>query len=580
MKKSSIFAMAIAVAVATGFTSCSDDDYAETNNVENSAQSAQSKSLDGAYKSITFDTETGLSYILEVDGNTVTVSSVHENRTVESATVIGCYSEDGKEFSGDFSKAFNGLKGIKLSKIGGTYLECTMVQSNGSEQALGFQEAQPQVRASVEKLPNQMIEALAKKGITELVKLVPYADIFKDVIINQIFPKSTDMSVSDCYKKLNESLDNIKQRIEEQTAHFDNDRYNDILSAHKKTQTLLQAANMDCLAALASIQQDAEANKLDPSSPEVKAKVAKALTSWQHRVVDGSNPDIMSALFIEDTAVGYGMQKQDWYNIVDAYCENVFPWEHMAYELREDFRTRDMITCLQCALLIDMCNAVIDGNVFYSHDALNTIIQKYKDNKVVRDEQHAVCQIKGANRVVINHGGFQRVDISYYDVAKPYHFDAWTDHHWFVVPNWDWHHKSSPSSNIDYTQDEYAQKMLTVDEAKAIFNYYGGKMSMAEILQKEAGVNRMEDCIASTKDDVLFLLGSDVRTKANWDDHTLLIDNTCFLNRKQNAFATLTFGYYDSNKSGGFSKWKGRTENPIRWLMVNNRTNGWKPMAY
>jgi len=577
MKKTFIFATALALAFS--FASCSDDNYDQTNNTVNPSQSATSNALDGAYKSITFDTETGKSYTLNVSGNSVIVSSVDKNGVAEVSTATGSYSEGEKAFSGTFSEASKDLKNIKLTMVGSTYLECTMTKTNGGELVLGFNQNNPALGTSVEDITNQAIQAVAKKGITELLKLVPYGEVFKDVVINQIFPGKATMSVADCYKQLNESLDIIKQRIEEQTAHFDNGRYNDILSAHKNTQELLQAANMDCLASLASIQLEAEENNLDPASPEVKSKVANALSNWQRRVVDGSNTDIKASLFIDNTAIGYGMQKQDWYNIVDAYCENVFPWEHMAYTLREDFRTRDMITCLQCAFLIDMYNTVIGGNVFYSHESLNAIIQKYKDNPVVRDEQHAICQIKGANKVVINHGGFQRVDLSFYDFPSNYSFNVHNDHNWFVVPNWEWHHKKT-ASRTDYTQDVDAKKMLTVDEAKAIFNYYGGTMTMAEILKNEAGVNRVDDCINSGNDDILFLLGSNVRTKTHWSDHTLYIDNTCFLNRKQSAFDSLAFGDYISTKSGGFSKWESRTDKPIRWVMVNNRTAGWKPMDY
>lgn len=609
MKKSVFFPIAMVIFTAV-FTSCHDD-LAEVRNFEPTMTEVEkARGLDGNYKSMLTDANTRQYYTISIKGEDVTLNLVDEKgRAVKTVYAKGKYNDKG-EMNVALNNDFQGMKSLHISKKGTFYFECKAQMSDGETQSFGFLEKKmTRVLADYEVLNNDAILRVAKVGIAEMLKLLPGGE-FIGQAVTALLPMTTmdpDMTVKESYMKLNEGINEIQAKLNKVSDQITNENTKRILMEHHNVQRTLFNNNIICLAQIASLcdaYPNADVNTIR-NNPELRKEITSALKEWGDRNVEGNTCILAAMNYMEDVAKGYGFNGGvSWAKLIDTYAERTFAWEHQGYEMRDLYRTRDMITSLQTAMILDLYNEFVNWGVNYSKANLEAIKTNYKNNAVVRNNNYAICQIPGANHIAISRNSFYEVPLGIGEGKTPTfnlednfvtgvygmlsHNFGFKNIDNFVIPN-ALHHKENGTLNLA------ANSMLTEKEAKAIYNYYGGKKTFHQILVEEAGIKDV--ALNDKKESVILLYGTNVsQNKIETYTFNIVADVACHIDQKDknhvfdNFWMADYYGSYDTkNYSTGagttsevvFKEWRKWNQNKhIVQVRVHNRTKGWERSDY
>lgn len=559
----------IGIITATGIvlTSCSDDlgnnNTSVANNYTTEKTIESSNVADGMYTAVCADAETGLAMNLTVKNGEGSISTLDSNGNSQSAKDI---------------------KSFTLRNVGAFYVECKANMSDGTTKEIGFVPQAVTTRSL--DMTETCVLTTMKMGLKVMIGNCPFlCPIVGDVVslIPGLGTTSTDMSVTECFTKLNKQISKLDQKInnlayEVKTYHDD-----DQIDAHRQEYNALQINNSTYINKLASITAAMDAASAD-SVKVYEKQFDDCVVEWAKASTKNGAGYSAAIQYLLNTANGSSDHKI-WSKVFDACAERLFPWEHQGYDARDAFRDRDMVINAESIILLYFYHLTDDGkavDLTNAVEAYKTICASYdaEENKVVRDETHAICQIKGADHLKIDKKVFTTYDNPY---PSPYGCKVNRDFTDYVVPGL--HYNNS---------DRYAiTALLTVGEAEAIVNYYGGKYTFREILENEAGMTCVNEA-KSNKDVVMPLWKSHVTLTKVKDGHfkqnyKFTADKAIYLDNKKNTISSFVLGVHQAMVGDSFVDIiAGRnydfvktTITPcqciVKVLKIDGRTTGWAP---
>lgn len=610
MKKSVLF-LAFWMMFSSVFTSCNDDlDNALNVHEVSKDSAAHGMSIDGAYQSIAPLGQDNRYMNIVVNGDTVMLRVTDaEGSVVNAVTAKGVRDVQGR-VSVVLDKAFEGMKSFTFETEGSFCYLLRAQMENGEQQRIAFWDNGVAPFSADDDVTNQFMLKVAKGATVGLVKLLPGGSFFSGVV-SAVFPSgSTDMKVGDAYKMLDRSMQQIKNQLNCISNKLENMDTRNVLIAHQELQGYLFTCNNMCMAQIASLVKDIPNVDLNyiMSHPELKKQIYEVMLAWGNYNVQGNPAVSTSQHFITDVANGYGLgEKKSWSHLVDTYAERTYAWEHQGYEIRELYRSRDMITALQASMLLNLYHEMVSSVVDFDQTNMEAIRDNFLKYAVVRDNDHAVCQIPGANHLKIARSSYATVPFMNADNTPTFNFEneywirktaqkfigqmvfsdnTYRDLSWFVVPN-GWKMKEED-------QKAALGKMITLQEAQTIYNYYGGKLSFHEILQNEAGIPDKD--YKTDKDNVMMVSNGNVKWETctesffGKDRIKLDVEHVCHMDRKNNdTFAGYGLGIFnkkelhdgENNIWLSFDSWYKHEDNVhIKNMTVDSREAGWTPGGY
>lgn len=568
---------------------------------------AKAHSLAGNYISLTPFDQTGQYMTLTINGQRATLALLDTDGDAVSTITSDGMTDTNGNLNVQPHEAFYGIKSFSISPEGSFIYQLKAQMENGEQKTICFWDNGIATFADRSDDATNEIMLKAAKGITTgFVRLLPGGGFFSE-IVKSVFPSTLnpDMKVKEAYQKLSNTMEQIQAKLNSISDKMEDLDMKNALIDHNNEQSALFEANNNCMSQIASLC-DGKANidiNYIKNNDALNKQVTSILREWGTTVVAGNSCNITAKLFVKKVVNGYGIpgQQKSWAHIVDTYAERTFPWEHQGYEFREMYRSRDMITSLESAMILDLYHELIPGGTSLEQQYVTTLKDNYKKDEVVRDNDHAVCQIKGANHLKIDRKSYHHVPFFREGDTPTYTFSTdfvikremhemgigcmsyeliGSKAPWFVIAN-------GSKMNAD-EQKKAMSEMMTLQEAQAIFNHYGGKLSFHEILQNEAGIT--DNNYQTDKENIFMLSNGEVKLNVNWTDDTKVsVEQVCHMDRKDNTtFYGFYFGKCNHNKKYDdndiyhyFNHWTELNQNVhFKDMKIDSRTAGWQPAQY
>lgn len=586
-----MFLLGTVAITSASLASCSDD-IADQSTANNYLEVTANGDLDGTFMGSAQDKQ----LTMVVNGNDMTLSSSSGG----SATTKVTNDNKGESFKGEFSSPFMNIKSFEFKKFGTFYYGLIAQMTDGTQQEFGFRKgvlSRAGDSSADKDFNTDYFKGVMKSGLEALLDLNPVVKIAAKPLADLFLEETPapDMSVDECYKKLDESLSKISLQISDFESKYSEATGMEWLKSHNLRRSRLEVPTRNILSKILSLK---EAN-----SPEAEAQIKEEVKKWGASYADDAR------VFIDDVNDGTPLYKP-YSSVVDSYAETLFPWEHQGYDIREKYRLHELNLVAELATMM-----ILNFNEDYSHNdpalasKLEHIAKVYKDNEVVKDNEHAICQIEGANHIKINKTKIGE-DLTekpasqtntYSMFAFPKGKNEITDDlGYMVVPTYN---KSKNCVNEEEYQKAKAE-MMSVSEAEAIMKYYGNTRSMHDILAKEAGLEERRLSVNSNpystwknQENFIFLSGASSYTANKKYDQSLstacssgvidvYINKVCYLDRTSKGIdsyyvGTAEFEWFQGwDKARFLQKWKKIPMKAAVSLNVEGRDNGWKPGHY
>lgn len=214
------------------------------------------------------------------------------------------------------------------------------------------------------------------------------------------------------------------------------------------------------------------------------ASVGPIVIEWANRTV-GGNPayvEVQNFIGYLTTTV---VEQKNLYQMYDMYVFNTHAWEGNGYEMRENLRACDLAVIGQSLFLTrlyyafgDFTDATRESLCKELRETFGRYVTFYKNNKVERHDDMAICQIKNAH-----------FKMSKQLIARDYYTHPWIP---YYTP-WDFENQESAwllvNGDVKYNCAQIYQFCLKEEEAKTIAAYYKGTSftNMLDVLVKDAG---------------------------------------------------------------------------------------------
>ena len=169
---------------------------------------------------------------------------------------------------------------------------------------------------------------------------------------------------------------------------------------------------------------------------------------------------------VQHSTYGTGIDK-----IYDGIIYDKYPWEHLGTGDRKSYRGNDLLMITKCLFMICLystyCNLDdIDKKALYkNYNAYRPQLEKFCEFTVANPDEFRVCQIPGAHFVM--HKELQKYNFCGADKKSPIVTIYYRNEDVAYFPTW--HEKGK---NKIENPKELKSKLITTDEADAIFKYY------------------------------------------------------------------------------------------------------------
>lgn len=212
--------------------------------------------------------------------------------------------------------------------------------------------------------------------------------------------------------------------------------------------------------------------------------VGPIVIEWANRTV-GGNPAYVEALNFIGYLTTTVVEQKNLYQMYDMYVYNTHAWEGNGYEMRENLRACDLAVIGQSLFLTrlyyafgDFTDATRESLCKELRETFGRYVTFYKNNKVERHDDMAICQIKNAH-----------FKMSKQLIARDYYTHPWIP---YYTP-WEFENQESAwllvNGDVKYNCAQIYQFCLKEEEAKTIASYYKGTSftNMLDVLVKDAG---------------------------------------------------------------------------------------------
>ena len=192
---------------------------------------------------------------------------------------------------------------------------------------------------------------------------------------------------------------------------------------------------------------------------------AKAWVGTDEKYADLTWQYIEYLTTVEHSDYGKGMDR-----IYDGLTFDKWPWEHLGIGDRQDYRAYDLTMIAKCLFMISLystyggLNDVEKEGLYNSYNGYKPQLKQFCEFKVSNPDKFRVCQIPGAHFVM--HKGLQKYNFCGADKKRPQeNHHGNNDAAYFP----EWHEKGKIKIE---NPKELKSKLITRDEADAIFKYY------------------------------------------------------------------------------------------------------------
>ena len=218
------------------------------------------------------------------------------------------------------------------------------------------------------------------------------------------------------------------------------------------------------------------ANTILPYFEKVMEETDSAKRSEYLKEFNNMQGTINTNTFLDNIA-SMTVQKMTIYDAYDKYIYGCYPWEEQGYVARENLRALDMITAFKGTVLaVLFYNERNDMTTAQAHlDKFARYLDYYNTTAVVRDNNHAVCQIPNC-KIRINKKVDRRdfktqnwlkngVDFksSYFESSNPYSM-YWVPEMTVATLAY--------GNNINIPNDQYKKMGLSKDEIEKIIKFH------------------------------------------------------------------------------------------------------------
>ena len=334
---------------------------------------------------------------------------------------------------------------------------------------------------------------------------------------------------SDRISEVIAAIEDVNKRLDELTELYHNTTY----------ESYLNKRSNDYVAPLKNYTDEYYLRLVNCDGSEDAIK--EIVLEWGDGYIGGNKACDQYLNFV-DFLTGSIVEQKNLYAIYDLYVYNTTPWEAQGYAFREGIRSSDLAVVAQNALLASLYYRVREGLDDRSRETLlgkiETYVTKYQEfseaNPVVRHDDLAVCQIKGAKFVMKK----DLIIRDYYN--KPWYPNGsewdneYNDNAWFVV-----------YGDTKYNCAEMYDKCLSPEEINTLAKYYKSSQitTFAQILKDEAG------CVFPSSFDgktpVMLAQGDGAVRHFEYDDYyisatdAVLVNSTCSVTSQDIGIAYL-----------------------------------------
>lgn len=212
------------------------------------------------------------------------------------------------------------------------------------------------------------------------------------------------------------------------------------------------------------------------------ARLTQILEAWAKESVNGSSARL-AAKNLADLLVDGSMSSADPCKIYDMIVFNTLPWESQGYDLRDEFRAADALILLR-GLQLSYMYYLYTNNESMATSIANTtnkLAKYYETHPVVRSNDMAICQIRGAHVKLSK----KISDISYFKLNAP----AYLTGKQMVAAHAYGENISVPT---EQQVNVFSQQILSIKELQAIMSCYMSTSkkdkSLLAVLKEDASV--------------------------------------------------------------------------------------------
>ena len=206
-------------------------------------------------------------------------------------------------------------------------------------------------------------------------------------------------------------------------------------------------------------------NNLSKEQVQTLGQYAKAWVGTDEKFADLTWQYIEYLTTVEHSDYGKGMDR-----IYDGLTFDKWPWEHLGIGDRQDYRAYDLTMIAKCLFMISLystyggLNDVEKEGLYNSYNGYKPQLKQFCEFKVSNPDKFRVCQIPGAHFVM--HKELQKYNFCGADKKRPQeNHHGNNDAAYFP----EWHEKGKIKIE---NPKELKSKLITRDEADAIFKYY------------------------------------------------------------------------------------------------------------
>jgi hypothetical protein len=209
-------------------------------------------------------------------------------------------------------------------------------------------------------------------------------------------------------------------------------------------------------------------NKSDLS--QVKTQLGNYAKTWV-----GNNEEYITLTWnyieylktVQHSSYGIGMDR-----IYDGLTFDKYPWEHLGTGDRLNYRAYDMFMITKCLFMINLYAAYGSGlsdikkeGIYNNYNSYKPQLKQFCEFTVANPDEFRVCQIPGAHFVM--HKEIQKYNFCGADKKSPIVTNYYRNEDVAYFPTW--HEKGKIKIE---NPKELKSKLITTDEADAIFKYY------------------------------------------------------------------------------------------------------------